>query len=65
VDEQGEGHAVMMVRTDAGDFVLDNKRATILSWQDTGYVFVKREGQENRDWVSLGDRSSPATTANR
>ena len=65
VDEQGEGHAVMMVRTDAGDFVLDNKRSTILSWQDTGYVFVKREGQENRDWVSLGDRSSPATTANR
>lgn len=65
VDEQGEGHAVMMVRTDAGDLVLDNKRSGILSWQNTGYVFVKREGQDSRDWVSLGDRSSPATTANR
>src|SRR3954466_15144369 len=61
VDEQGEGHAVMMVRTDSGDLVLDNKRSAILSWQDTGYVFVKREGQDSRDWVSLGDRSSPAT----
>jgi predicted transglutaminase-like cysteine proteinase len=65
VDEQGEGHAVLMVRTDSGDFILDNKRSSILSWQDTGYVFVKREGQDSRDWVSLGDRSSPATTANR
>jgi predicted transglutaminase-like cysteine proteinase len=65
VDEQGEGHAVMMVKTDSGDLVLDNKRSAILSWQDTGYVFVKREGQDSRDWVSLGDRSSPATTANR
>lgn len=65
VDEQGEGHAILMVRTDAGDVILDNKRSSILPWHETGYVFVKREGQDGRDWVSLGDRSSPMTTANR
>jgi predicted transglutaminase-like cysteine proteinase len=65
VDEDGEGHAVLMVRTDAGELILDNKRSTILSWSETGYLFVKREGQSGRDWVSLGDRSSPTTTANR
>lgn len=65
IDEQGEGHAVLMVRTDQGDIILDNKRSGILPWSATGYVFVKREGQDGRDWVSLGERSSPTTTANR
>lgn len=65
IDEQGEGHAVLMVRTDEGDLILDNKRSGILPWHQTGYVYVKREGQEGRAWVSLGDRSSPITTANR
>lgn len=65
IDEQGEGHAVLMVRTDEGDLVLDNKRSGILPWHQTGYVFIKREGQDGREWVSLGERSSPTTTANR
>lgn len=65
IDEQGEGHAVLTVRTDEGDLILDNKRNGILPWHQTGYVYVKREGQEGRAWVSLGDRSSPITTANR
>jgi predicted transglutaminase-like cysteine proteinase len=65
IDEQGEGHAVLMVRTDGGDLILDNKRSAIVAWHQTGYVFVKREGQDGREWVSLGERSSPTTTANR
>jgi predicted transglutaminase-like cysteine proteinase len=65
IDEQGEGHAVMMVRTNEGDLVLDNKRSAILPWHETGYVFVKREGQDGREWVSLGEQTSPTTTANR
>ena len=65
IDEQGEGHAVLMARTDEGDLILDNKRGAILPWHETGYVYVKREGQDGRSWVSLGDRSSPITTANR
>lgn len=65
IDEDGEGHAVLMVRTDGGELILDNKRSPILPWHETGYLFVKREGQDGRGWVSLGDRSSPTTTANR
>ncbi|HEX5867131.1 MAG TPA: transglutaminase-like cysteine peptidase [Beijerinckiaceae bacterium] len=65
IDEQGEGHAVLMVRTDRGDFILDNKTNAVLAWNQTGYVFVKREGQEDAAWASLGGLTSPTTTANR
>ena len=62
-DGKGEGHAVLMVRTDRGDFILDNQRAAILPWTRTGYVFVKREGQTSRAWVSLETDASPVVTA--
>jgi predicted transglutaminase-like cysteine proteinase len=65
IDELGEGHAVLMVRTDRGDFILDNKTSAVLPWNQTGYVFVKRESQEAVAWVSLSGQSSPTTTANR
>lgn len=65
IDEIGEGHAVLMVRTDRGDFILDNKTDTILSWRSTGYAYIKREGQDGRAWVSLNGGGSPVATANR
>jgi predicted transglutaminase-like cysteine proteinase len=65
IDEIGEGHAVLMVRTDRGDFVLDNKIQGVVPWNQTGYVFVKREGQDSAAWVALGNLASPTTTANR
>ncbi len=66
IDELGEGHAVLMVRTSRGDFVLDNKISSVLPWHRTGYVYIKRESQDTVGWVSLGGIvSSPTTTANR
>ncbi len=65
IDEIGEGHAVLMVRTDRGDLILDNKTNAVLPWQRTGYSFVKREGQDGQAWVSLNNGTSPVTTANR
>jgi predicted transglutaminase-like cysteine proteinase len=65
IDEQGQGHAVLMVLTDRGDFILDNKRNTILPWRRTGYAFIKREGTNGRSWVALGDQPAPISTANR
>ena len=53
-DENNEGHAVLMARTSRGDFLLDNKRAEIMTWNESHYSFVKR--QSSRDpkvWVSL------------
>ena len=61
-DRKGEGHAVLTVKTDKGEFILDNQNADILHWLDTGYRFVKRQSQSDPNiWVSLGD-SRPATS---
>jgi predicted transglutaminase-like cysteine proteinase len=57
------GHAVLMVRTDRGDLILDDQRQAILNWRDTGYVFVKREGAIDHRWVSLDTIASPVATA--
>ncbi|GJD61875.1 transglutaminase-like cysteine peptidase [Methylobacterium frigidaeris] len=65
IDEKGEGHAVLMLRTDRGDLVLDNKTSAVLPWHKTGYTFIKREGDESVRWVSLGRAVSPVVTANR
>ena len=65
IDEKREGHAVMMVRTNRGDFILDNKTNAVLPWHETGYVYVKREGQDGPVWVSLGGVTSPLVTANQ
>jgi predicted transglutaminase-like cysteine proteinase len=65
VDETGAGHAVLMVRTDQGDLILDNKRNAVLPWTRTGYTFVKREGSSGTAWVWITHQASPAVTANR
>jgi predicted transglutaminase-like cysteine proteinase len=65
IDDEGDGHAVLMLRTDRGDFVLDNKTDAILAWDKTSYVFSKREGHDSTAWVSLSGVTSSVTTANR
>src|SRR5690606_3318365 len=46
-ESSGAGHAVLMVRTDRGDLVLDNQSAYIKVWNETPYQFVKRQSQAN------------------
>ena len=65
IDEEGQGHAVLMVRTERGDFILDNKRDAVLPWRRTGYTFVKRESANGSAWVALGDQPASVVTANR
>ena len=65
INKEGEGHAVLLVRTDRGDYVLDNRVNTVMAWYRTGYVWVKREGDGGRDWVSLGGIRAPVETAAR
>src|SRR5216684_4346526 len=66
-ETSGDGHAVLTVRTDRGDFVLDNQNAAIVLWSESGYRFVKRQSQSDPNiWVSLGDpRPSAATATSR
>ncbi|MEO5759003.1 MAG: transglutaminase-like cysteine peptidase [Mesorhizobium sp.] len=50
----GEGHAVLTVRTDKGDYVLDNLNDKVKSWDATGYRFLKRQAIDNTGrWVSI------------
>lgn len=61
-DLNNEGHAVLTVRTDRGDFILDNKRKRVLLWNETGYSYIKRQANQNPNrWVSLG--TTPPTIA--
>jgi predicted transglutaminase-like cysteine proteinase len=63
----GNGHAVLTVTSDKGDYVLDNQTEKILLWSETGYHFVKRQSQSNPNvWVSLDDlRPTVATATSR
>lgn len=64
VDEGGFGHAILTVRTSAGDFELDNRVDRILSWENTGYSFVKEQASDNPNhWVRLGAPTTPFMTA--
>jgi predicted transglutaminase-like cysteine proteinase len=66
-DKKGEGHAVLTVKTNRGEFVLDNQESQILAWDKTGYRFVKRQSQSDPNvWVALGEpRAAPATVSAR
>ncbi len=63
-DRKDEGHAVLTVKTDRGEFILDNQVDEILPWYETGYRFMKRQSQGNPNvWVSLRDpRSAPVAS---
>lgn len=54
LDEDGAGHAVLTVHTNAGDYILDNRRTQILRWNETHYTYLKRQSQADpRRWVAL------------
>jgi predicted transglutaminase-like cysteine proteinase len=52
----GDGHAVLTLRTDRGDFVLDNLEPRVLVWNQTEYQYLKRQSTRNTGvWVSIDD----------
>ncbi|MDR6430721.1 transglutaminase-like cysteine peptidase [Brucella pseudogrignonensis] len=52
----GEGHAVLTIRTDRGDFILDNLDQRVRIWNDTDYTYLKRQSTTNTGvWVSIKD----------
>jgi predicted transglutaminase-like cysteine proteinase len=63
-ERNGDGHAVLTVKTDKGEFILDNQHPDILLWSDTNYRFVKRQSQHDQNvWISLGDPRPTISTA--
>lgn len=58
-DQNGEGHTILTIKTNRGDFILDNMRQDIRPWNATGYHFYKRQSQENPNvWVAIVDPSA-------
>jgi predicted transglutaminase-like cysteine proteinase len=43
LDRQQRPHAVLVVRSHNGDFVLDSAGDRILNWRDTGYSFLRMQ----------------------
>jgi predicted transglutaminase-like cysteine proteinase len=53
IDDIDEGHAVLTVRTGAGDLILDNKVDAVLPWHEVKYEFIKRESSRSAEWLFL------------
>lgn len=51
----GENHAVLVVDTDAGELVLDNRSAWVARWTAVDYRWVKRQSPvDPATWVRVG-----------
>lgn len=61
-----EAHAVLTLRTDSGDYILDNLSDTVLNWQHTDYNYIKRQDTRHAgQWVAIAPRQNtpqPADT---
>ncbi|TIS97513.1 MAG: transglutaminase [Mesorhizobium sp.] len=52
--KDGEGHAVLTVKTEKGDYVLDNLNDDVKLWSETGYRFLKRQSStDSGRWVAI------------
>ena len=50
---RGAQHAVLVARTDQGDYVLDNLNSTVKPWRETAYSWNKIQGPSEFSWRSL------------
>jgi predicted transglutaminase-like cysteine proteinase len=58
VTSWGEHHLVLVVRTSAGDLVLDNMASEIRPWTRAPYQWVRIQTPKNPNyWASLGARN--------
>ena len=65
-DESGEGHAILTVKTDRGDFILDNMSDEVKPWAVLPYRFVKRQSQSDPNvWEQLGEPTSAPLIVSR
>jgi predicted transglutaminase-like cysteine proteinase len=63
-DLKGEGHAILTIKTDKGDVILDNQVKKPVFWYQTGYQFIKRQAEENPNhWLALGTGNAGAVAS--
>ena len=52
--KENQGHAVLMARTDKGDYILDNLSPKVLLWTQTTHDYVKRQSVSDPNaWVYI------------
>jgi predicted transglutaminase-like cysteine proteinase len=52
--KDGEGHAVLTVRTGRGDYILDNLTNEVKPWTSTPYRYLKRQATDDTGrWVTI------------
>jgi predicted transglutaminase-like cysteine proteinase len=58
-EKNGDGHSVLTVKTNRGEFVLDNLSDEMRPWTRVPYRFVKRQSQHNQNaWVAIDPPTS-------
>ena len=63
-ERDGNGHAVLTVRTDRGDLILDNQAEYIVTWDQTPYRYLKRQSMAHSGkWTRIADNRKPARVA--
>ncbi len=56
-DELGEGHLILVARTNKGDFVLDNRLTSVVAWNTLPYRWISMQSQGSpARWVSVVDQ---------
>jgi predicted transglutaminase-like cysteine proteinase len=56
----GDGHTILTVKTNMGEFILDNLTNDIRLWNVTGYRFLTRQSQQDPNaWVSIDEPKLP------
>ena len=54
LDRDSAPHAVLVLRTTTGDFVLDNLTNRVKPWRDTGYGFLRMQNPDAPDeWAAV------------
>lgn len=62
----GEGHAILTVRTSLGEFILDNLDTRVLAWNETDYTYLKRQSERNSGvWIAINDGRADAVASVR
>lgn len=51
----GVGHAVLIVKTDKGDLVLDNRRSSIVKSYQSGYRFISMSSNHPKRWERINN----------
>ncbi len=64
LDRRRQGHAVLVLRTASGDYVLDNLNSRVVPWHRTGYSFLRMQNPAApRKWDAIAAGGIFGTTA--